>query len=224
MFESIVQTIKDTARKMADKASAVGSIFARPVFPTVEIESRIQTLYIHGLSSEEYNKTRHLDITEIVIHGTGGGDGTAEQFVAWQLSGEQATNYNKGIALVHYVIGRDGKIIQTIDPEIFWTWHSTSYMHDQETIGIELCNPSASNSNPYTDQQYKALAGLCAKIISEHGRCKQIQSHNWTGLTYSNTGKACPGSVFIWDRFMRELDFYGVPTKRIQQEVLLCTK
>ena len=217
MFESANKIIAAISKATSGIIGYVGGLISRPGLPTVEIEERIQTLYACGIADKQRQPNSAL---EIVVHGTGGGDGTIKQFVDWQLAGELKNNWNKGIGLVHFVIGRDGQIVQTIDPHKFWTWHSTSYMHDRFTVGIELCNPSFSNSTPYTNEQYVALAGLCDKIIRENLKCKQIQSHNWTGLTYSGLGKQCPGIVFDWQRLINELEARKIKATRIQTEVL----
>ena len=223
MFENLVKTVMSAVSKAAaGAADCARGLTSRPALPTVKIESRIQALYACGLEGHgEMNKTRAPgSATEIVVHGTGGGDGTIEQFVDWQLGGELKNNWNRGIALVHYVIGRNGAIVQTVDPNRYWTWHSTSYMHDTQTVGIELCNTSPSNATPYTNEQYRALAGLCDLIMRDNKDCKQIQSHNWTGTTYSGSGKACPGTVFDWQHFIDELAARKIAVKRIQPEVL----
>lgn len=223
MLDDLVQKIMAAVSKAASGAAdCARGLVSKPALPPVKIESRIQALYACGIDgADDMNKRRAPgSVLEIVVHGTGGGDGTIEQFVDWQLGGEQKANWNRGIALVHFVIGRNGAIVQTIDPDLFWTWHSTSYMHDQFTVGIELCNVSASNAAPYTDAQYTALAGLCDKIMRSNPKCKQIQSHNWTGTTYSGNGKACPGAVFDWQRFINELAARKIKATRIQTEVL----
>lgn len=214
ILNKIVAVVSRVASSITNNADGLKS---KSGLPAVEIEERIQTLYSRGIADKNRLPNSAL---EIVVHGTGGGDGTIKQFVNWQLGGELAANWNKGIGLVHFVVGRDGQIVQTIDPHRFWTWHSTSYMHDQFTVGIELCNPSLSNSTPYTNEQYSALAGLCDKIIRENPKCKQIQSHNWTGITYSGIGKPCPGSVFDWQRFINELAARKIKATRVQSEVL----
>ena len=217
MFNPTNKIIAVISKVTSGIVDYVSELMSRPGLPTVEIEERVQTLYACGIAGKQRQPG---SVLEIVVHGTGGGDGTVDQFVAWQLGGEFASDYNKGIGLVHFVIGRDGQIVQTIDPHRFWTWHSTSYMHDQFTVGIELCNPSFSNSTPYTNEQYAALACLCYKIIRENPKCKQIQSHNWTGLTYSGIGKPCPGTVFDWQRLINELAARKIKATRLQTEVL----
>lgn len=191
------------------------SEFVLPPLPEIEIEERIQALYFQGIM----DKKRYKKISEIVVHGTAGGDGTAEQFVSWQLGGELKENYNKGIGLVHYVIGRDGKIIRTISEE-YWMYHSTSLYHDMETVGIELCNTSFSNSNQYTKEQYESLAGLCDFIMRKNKTCRMIVGHNRNGRLYSGIGKNCPGSIFDWNRLVDLLAARKWPVKIASSEVI----
>lgn len=190
MLDKLLESLKNAASGFG---SVIESIILPPL-PEIEIEERIQASYFPGIA----DKKRYKPITEIVVHGTAGGDGTAEQFVKWQLDGELKSNYLQGIGLVHYVIGRDGKIIRTID-ESFWMYHSTSLYHDMETIGIELCNTSFGNLNQYTNEQYKSLAGLCDSIMRRNKMCRTIVGHNRNGRLYSGISKNCPGTVFDWE-------------------------
>ena len=193
MFDKIFESVRQIAGSFQSSLSK----FIMPPLPEIEIEERIQALYFQGIR----DKSRNKPITEIVVHGTAGGDGTAEQFVSWQLGGELKSSYNQGIGLVHYVIGLDGKIIRTID-EKYWMYHSTSLYHDMETVGIELCNTSFSNSNQYTKEQYESLAGLCDFIMRKNKTCRMIVGHNRNGKLYSGIGKNCPGSIFDWNRLV----------------------
>jgi hypothetical protein len=143
-----------------------------------------------------------LPVTEFVVHGTAGGT-DVESFLRWMLNGERAQEYVQGIALFHYFIGRDGTIVEVIDPQ-FWVWHSSSGAHDKQTIGCELINPSKINDEPYTDAQYKALAGLIAYLLPLYPSLKHVVSHNVNQQTYSPSygGKQCPGAGFDWARFV----------------------
>ena len=208
MLDEFIKKINDVVKKTVSNSTDWVGQFIRPQLPSVKIETRIQALYSRGIS----DKTRKKAITEIVVHGTGGGNGDVDQFVNWQLGGERASDYNQGISLVHFVIGTDGRIVQTIDPKQYWVYHSSSVSHDEETIGIELCNSSYSNSNQYTDAQYTALAALCDKLMRENKSCRRIVSHNYNGKTYSALPKNCPGTVFDWARLKCDLDsrkWYG---------------
>ena len=82
-------------------------------------------------------------VTEIVIHGTGGGS-TSKAMINWIMGGEREKEYRRGIALFHYLIGREGGITEIINPSK-WVYHSSSGIHDKETIGIDHINLDAKN-------------------------------------------------------------------------------
>jgi N-acetyl-anhydromuramyl-L-alanine amidase AmpD len=133
---------------------------------------------------------------EIVIHGTGGG-ASADVMIKWIEAGERATEYVKGIALFHYLVDFDGTTTEIISPDN-WVYHSSSGSHDQLTIGIELMNKSAGNTNGYTDLQYGCLFNLITDLMDKYP-IKSIVGHGYNDLKYSGTDKACPGN-FDWAR------------------------
>lgn len=211
MFGKIFESVRQIVGSFQSSLSK----FVMPPLPEIENEERIQALYFQGIR----DKIRNKPITEIVVHGTAGGDGTAKQFVSWQLGGELKSSYNQGIGLVHYVVGLDGKIIRTID-EKYWTYHSTSLYHDMETVGIELCNTSFGNTNRYTEMQYESLAALCDFIMRKNKQCRLIVGHNRNGVMYSGVSKNCPGSVFDWPKFVDCLNARKWVAKRIEREAV----
>jgi N-acetyl-anhydromuramyl-L-alanine amidase AmpD len=133
----------------------------------------------------------------IVIHGTGG-PGTY-QFV---LDGGRKKLYKEGIALFHYLIERDGKIIEIIDPDR-WVYHSSSGKHDEKTIGIELLNNDKDNQDQYTNAQYESLFFLIFDYLFSRYRIRIIASHNRMKEKYSGGNKKCPGN-FDWDKLETE--------------------
>ena len=161
-----------------------------------------------------YNKTirekyhqgylRNRPITEIVIHGTGGGSG-ANGMIVWMENGERAEEYKKGVALFHYLIDRNGDQYEIIDPGR-WVYHSSSGAHDETTIGIENINPSPNNDAEYTDAQYDSLAALVLKLLEEYPSIKSIIGHGQNRLKYSGGYKRCPGN-FNWERFRDMITF-----------------
>ena len=60
---------------------------------------------------------RSKPVKYIVVHGTGGGS-SAQRLLKWMRKPGQAQQdrYKRGIALFHYLIGREGEIIEIIDP------------------------------------------------------------------------------------------------------------
>jgi hypothetical protein len=177
------------------------------ILPTEEekidiiIDKKIRTKYKEGW----INKIRKQPIKEIVLHGTGGGN-TIEGFLRWMFDGERANEYFKGTALIHYVIGKEGEIVEIIDPE-YYTFHSSSGFNDMKTICIELINSSKSNRDPYTKKQYIALEKLIFKhLIKLYPTITRITSHRFNILTYNTPKviqqklKQCPGEGFDWNK------------------------
>lgn len=212
MFEGLIKTVVDTVRQFAGKAAATGTP-PEPAAPAIAVETRIESMYQAGIR----DKVRQCAIREIVIHGTAGGS-TMASLINWMLGGEQAANYNRGIGLFHYAIDRGGNITQVINPR-YWVYHSLSGLHDQETIGIELLNPSRDNTGAYTDEQYKALVDLCDYLMKTNATCRQIVSHNHNGMIYSRIGKNCPGN-FDWQRLSQSLAEKKWNVRTINREVL----
>lgn len=146
------------------------------------------------------------DISEIVIHGTGGGTNAAS-LLRWILAGERAEEYKKGIGLFHYLIDRDGTIYKLYSLEK-WMYHSSSGQHDKCTVGIELMNPSTNNQVEYTVEQYKSLAEL-VKAANGLATIKTIVGHGFNKQKYSGLYKVCPGR-FDWFNFGEILDKMGM--------------
>lgn len=163
---------------------------------------RVQALYHPG-------QPRIKAARRIVLHGTAG-IGNVDKLVGWMLQGERAENYYKGISTFHFAIGRSGKIVQLIDLD-HWVYHSHSGNHDEESIGIELCNTSRNNSAEYTNAQYESLFWLI--FVYLRGRCpiQEIASHERMMQKYSKKAwkkngeqYSCPGN-FDYDRLESEM-------------------
>ncbi len=157
--------------------------------------------------ANKYHKgfKRTTPIDEIVIHGTGGGS-TGEGLLKWMENYGRVKEYTKGIALFHYLIDREGKITQIIDPEN-WVYHSTAGRNDEKTIGIELLNPTSDNSGDYTSQQYESLSRIILLFIEKY-QITKITSHGWNAMHYSGQRKNCPGNNFNLARIKALLQIY----------------
>jgi N-acetyl-anhydromuramyl-L-alanine amidase AmpD len=135
------------------------------------------------------------DIEEIIVHGTGGGV-SASAIINWMLGGERKAEYERGIALFHYEIDRNGDVYQIISPK-YWCYHSSSGRHDKKTIGIELVNPIKENHGSYMIQQYNSLCNLIKMFMTTYD-LKVIAGHGATKQKYSGGYKNCPGEKFEW--------------------------
>lgn len=211
LFEHFIKNITSVVKYFKTNTEDTESL---PERPQIIIDPRIEAMYQAGIR----DKVRQCAIREIVVHGTAGGS-TMASLVDWMLGGEQAANYNRGIGLFHYAIGRDGNITQVITPR-YWVYHSLSGAHDQETVGVELINPDRGNGMPYTESQYVSLASLCDWLMRQNKDCRQIVSHNHNGLLYSRQGKSCPGYLFDWPRLVDSLIAHKWSARIIAEEVI----
>lgn len=151
------------------------------------------------------HKIRKKPITEVVLHGTAGGT-SEEAMLRWMYNGERAKEYNRGVALFHYLIGRDGDTVEVIDTD-YWVYHSSSKRHDKTTIGIELINPSKMNDAQYTADQYTSLFKLIFDhLIPTYPTITKIVSHRYNRIVYGKKkDRRCPGLNFSWSKLDHEL-------------------
>src|SRR5271166_5988838 len=113
----------------------------------------------------------------IIIHGTAGGS-SAQQVAGWfqQAQGGRPTS-------VHYVIGRDGAIVQCVhESDSAWgngvlsnghaSFWNTNINPNLQTISIEHVKPDPNNTTALTAPQQAAsfalIAYLCAKWHIPH--------------------------------------------------------
>ena len=162
----------------------------------MKINTTIREKYHRGFDREGEK------VTEIVIHGTGGGV-TASGLINWMLTNGRPSEYKKGIALFHYLIDTNGEVTEIISPDN-WVFHSSSGTHDKTTIGIENINPDAHNESEYTASQYQGLIKLITVLMKKYP-ITSIVGHGQNRLKYSGTYKECPGSKFRWDIIENEL-------------------
>jgi N-acetyl-anhydromuramyl-L-alanine amidase AmpD len=163
-------------------------------------DDRIYKKYFKEIENKFIRKVS--DISEIVIHGTGGGQ-SAKAILNWMLSGERAEEYKKGISLFHSQIDRNGDIYNILS-NLFWCYHSSSGQHDKYTIGIELVNPLEENMGNYTDLQYKVLFELL-ESYKELFPIKSIVGHGHNKKKFSNGYKNCPGN-FDWEKLQMKFN------------------
>lgn len=163
----------------------------------IQQDLRLREKYTQGFA-------RTKPVKYITVHGTGGGS-SAARLLKWMLKpGKQREDwYKRGIALFHYIIDRDGSIIELIDPDK-WVYHASVGKWDAGSIGIELMNPKSDNSGDYTSMQYRALTFLCKELIYKYP-IEKIYSHKYAKEVIAKRGsKNCPGN-FNWKKFSKEL-------------------
>ena len=176
----------------------------------MKIDTKIRTKYHMGFDREGE------PITEIVIHGTGGGS-SASGLINWMLTAGRPSEYKKAIALFHYLIDTDGETTEIISPEN-WVFHSSSGQHDKTTIGIEHINSDAHNDKEYTAAQYAALIKLITILMKKYP-ITTIVGHGQNKLKYSKAYKECPGSQFRWDIIENELLSQGYSFSKSKEKI-----
>ena len=122
----------------------------------------------------------------------------------------------------HYIIGRDGEIIESVAPENvayhagISSWKSSSDISLNEySIGIELEAPTLGQCvDDYTDVQIDKLCDLLDYLTSEYN----IEKHNILGHSdIAPARKPDPGVYFPWKKlYDRE---YGIWYKNITDTI-----
>ncbi len=150
----------------------------------------------------------------LVIHKTGGGDGTAEGTANYFQTGTTKS--------AHFVVGQDGAVVQCVHlldgaganccPDSthnpWWNTLISKYTNlNLCTISIEHCDPSTSNSTPLTSAQKAASFKLIKWIVNQYGLDihTEIRPHNSIDATI------CPGN-FPWTEMIAYLEGTPVPT------------
>ena len=111
---------------------------------------------------------------------------------------------NKNNMGAHYVIHKDGTILQCVD-ESKRTYHAgiSSWAEvkggddniNAHSIGIEVENPTFGSTTEYTPEAMDSLIRLCKSIMARH----HIKPHNVIGHSDIAPGrKADPGVLFMW--------------------------
>ncbi len=103
-------------------------------------------------------------------------------------------------ASAHYVIGKDGQIVQMVAEEKK-AWHAgKSYWQGESgcnafSIGIEIVNEGENKGIPYTPEQYEAAIFLGKRIVEKYG----IPAHRVVGHSdIAPYRKIDPGKHFNW--------------------------
>jgi LysM repeat protein len=132
--------------------------------PTPVEPPTLEDLDIFWIPSPNFNERPDPDnITAIVVHATA--NSTLVGVVSWFQS---TTAY----VSAHYVIGKDGKIVQMVkDEDRAWhagesEWRGVPNVNDYG-LGIELVNLN-DGQDPYPEAQYQSLVKLCQALAHKH--------------------------------------------------------
>ena len=154
-------------------------------------------------------------ISEIIIHATGG-PSCIKGKVVFSDPGTLArmTRFfrNSRRVSIHYIIGRNGKIVKGLDERRI-AIHARG--HNRQSIGIELIN-EGDGRVPFPEAQMAALVALVHDIRNRYRiTLDRILRHSDVDHTTFWCGgkkirrKQDPGPAFDWKRFQFELLLAG---------------
>jgi N-acetylmuramoyl-L-alanine amidase len=114
-------------------------------------------------SPNQNDRSRAAKLNAIVVHATV--TPTTEATVDWFLTPKSQVS-------AHYVVGRDGRIVQMVD-DTARAWHAgVSELEGVKgvndfSVGIEIVNLN-DGKDPYTDAQYDAVAAIIRHIRDQY--------------------------------------------------------
>ena len=167
-----------------------------PPPPPVEPPT-LEDLSISWVPSPNFDERPDLDnITTIVVHATA--NSTLIGAVSWF---QNPTAY----VSAHYVIGKDGRIVQMVkDEDQAWhagksEWRGVPNVNDY-SLGIELVNLN-DGQDPYPETQYQSLVELCQALAHKYN----ISTEDIVGHYHVSPG--------------RKTDPRGLDINKLRQEV-----
>jgi LysM repeat protein len=135
-----------------------------PPEPPVEFPPTLEDLNISWVPSLNFNERPDpSNITTIVVHATA--NSTLVGVISWFRN---PTAY----VSAHYVIGKDGKIVQMVkEKDRAWhagrsEWRGVAGVNDYG-LGIELVNLN-DGQDPYPEAQYQSLLKLCQALVHKY--------------------------------------------------------
>lgn len=132
----------------------------------------------------------------IIVHSTRGGARTPDlelqATLNWFSSPRSQTS-------AHYVVAHNGQVYECVSPDHI-AWHARE--HNATWLGIELVQ--ARFDIPFTDAQYRSLAGLARMLSQQFGfplSRRTLRGHDEMPAGQRD-GKSDPGPLFDWERFL----------------------
>lgn len=138
-------------------------------------------------------------IDMIVIHDTET-PGVRDARTIWRHFASERSRVS-----AHYIIGKDGEIVQCV-PDELRAWHTgESYYRGEDhlndrSLGIELVN-GQTGSDPFTNAQYRSLIRLVSYLVNAYDiPMDRIVGHK--EITLKPEYKKDPAANFSWSRFL----------------------
>ncbi|HVU76128.1 MAG TPA: N-acetylmuramoyl-L-alanine amidase [Gaiellaceae bacterium] len=151
----------------------------------------------------------HRKITTIVIHATEGGSLVGN--VSWLID-------DKSEASAHYVVSRDGRIVQLV-PLHDVAWHSGNSAVNDHSVGIEHVGETYDPAG-FSAAEYKSSARLVAWLVRrydipidrEHiiGHA-EVPDPNHPGELGGSAHHTDPGPYWRWGYYLRLVRRYAYP-------------
>jgi len=154
---------------------------------------------------------KNHQITTIVIHATDGGSMLGN---VWWLSGGHSH------ASAHYVISRDGEIVQLVHLSDI-AWHAGNWKMNCHSIGIEHVGDTY-DPNGFTTDQYKSSARLVAWLVRRYGipvdrthiiGHYQVPDPNHPGEYGGSDHHTDPGPYWRWGYYMNLVRHFAFPER-----------
>lgn len=188
---------------------------------------------IAKIESYDKQQRRELKWVGIIIHHTGIGDNKNPDASLWASLFTNITTFlskkDSNYVSSHYIISRDGKVVQLVDPETHESYHAgeSLWWHPRKnalvnnwnrySIGIELLGDG--NIDDFSDAQYNALSELCKMLMDKfptiHPLC--VVGH----CNIAPARKVDPGIKFNWKRFYGDLYASKDVTNDDKEEVVV---
>ena len=150
-------------------------------------------------------------IDTIVIHATDGGSMLGN---VWWLSGGHSH------ASAHYVISRDGSIVQLVHLSDI-AWHAGNRKVNEHSIGIEHVGETYDPAG-FTNEQYRSSARLVAWLVRRYGipvdrehiiGHYQVPDPNNPGAYGGSDHHTDPGPYWRWGFYMNLIRHYAFPER-----------
>lgn len=157
------------------------------------------TRWAHPTNYGSRNGTR---IDTIVIHTT---EGSLASAASWFAMDHAPSGL--GVSSAHYIIGKDGSVILSVDPSNA-AYHASDAAMNRRSIGIEL-EGAAADPTTFTPAMLRALVALGRTLASKYAvplrrGVPGIIGHLDVPAAAAK-GKVDPGPYFPWASFLSQV-------------------